>query len=290
LNILEYSRFLHYALPTGIVALVGLLSLVIWPGGVGLDVKYFLLVGAVLFGAVYGGLGPALLVTALSAFGIAFFSLAPFLSLEVASGPAYQRLLVFVLEGVLLSVLGSVVRRNYQDGVRPGRALAFLAAPLSVISAMILKTLLFPELARQTPFVFNYAAVSVSAWLGGVASGGAATVACALLTRYYLLAPIHSLAIGDETEAIRLSLFVSEGALLSLLSGSHAALRRAVADLTNRSQSYLQMVLRWREDLEATRRVSRDILWEWNVESGEIHRLYGPQEPLSQFSSQAGAF
>jgi PAS domain-containing protein len=151
------------------------------------------------------------------------------------------------------------------------------------MAAMVLKTLLFPQLAQETPFVFNYAAVSVSAWLGGVASGGVATLACALLTRFYFLAPTHSLVVADEADAIRLGLFVSEGALLSLLSGSHAALRRAVVDLTSRSQSYLKMVLRWREDLEATRRVSRDILWEWNVENGEIQRLYGPKEPLSEF-------
>jgi PAS domain-containing protein len=270
-------------MPAGAVAAVGLLSLVGWPDGVGPDVKYFLLIGAVLFSAIYGGLGPALFVTALSAFGMAFFSLAPFLSLEVASGPAHQRLMVFATEGVLLSVLGSVVRRNYQNRVRPFKALVFLASPLSVLVAMILKTLLFPQLARESPFVFNYAAVSVSAWLGGVASGGVATLACALLTRFYFLAPVHSLVVGDEAEAIRLGLFVSEGAVLSLLTGSHVALRRAVVDLTSRSQSYLKMVLQWREELEATRRVSRDILWEWNVENGEIQRLYGPQEPLSQF-------
>jgi PAS domain-containing protein len=289
-NLLEHARLVDYALPAGVITAIGLVSLVIWPHGVGPDVKYFLLIGAVLFTSLYCGLAPALFATVLSALGMAFFSLAPFLSLEVYSGPAHQRLMVFVIEGVLIAVLGAVVRRTSQTHVLPFKDLTYLAAPLSVGTAMVLKVLLFPQLARETPFVFNYAAISVSAWLGGIASGGVATLACALLTRYYFLAPVHSLLIADETEAIRLSLFVSEGVLLSLLTGSHVKLRRAILDLTSRSRAYLEMIIRWREDLEATRRVSRDILWEWNLESGEIQRLYGLKEPLSEVLPKRDVF
>ncbi len=290
INATDRPRFPSYALAAGAVIIASLLNFTVWPVGAGPDVKYFLLIAVVLASALFSGLGPALLATILSAVDMALFSLAPYLALQPLSGPAYQRLLIFVAEGAMLSILGTVIRRTHQSYSLPYKKFTYLAAPMCVGADLILKTALFPQLAREIPFVFNYATVSVSAWLGGTASGVIATLACALLTRYFFLPPVHSLVVGNETDVVRLGLFVCEGLLLSLLNGSHRALVRLVAELTTRAHGYLRTLLRTGEDLDATRRVSRDIIWEWDLDNGEILRLSGWQDPLSQVLPKRDVF
>ena len=66
---------------------------------------FILFLPAVTLGAWYGGLGPGLLATILATMICAYFFLPPIGSLKVSSGNDLFRLVLFVLEGTLTSVL-----------------------------------------------------------------------------------------------------------------------------------------------------------------------------------------
>src|SRR5271157_211015 len=66
---------------------------------------FILFLPAVTLGAWYGGLGPGLLATILATMICAYFFLPPIGSLKVSSGNDLFRLVLFVLEATLTSVL-----------------------------------------------------------------------------------------------------------------------------------------------------------------------------------------
>src|SRR5215218_4392738 len=68
------------------------------------DTPFLLILGAIVIGAWYGGLGPGLLATALSALAIDYLFLVPRVSFATV-GPELLDLGAFVVEGILVCVL-----------------------------------------------------------------------------------------------------------------------------------------------------------------------------------------
>jgi PAS domain S-box-containing protein len=73
------------------------------------DTPFLLILGAIMVSAWYGGLGPGLLATGLSALATDYFFLEPKVSFT-AFGSEFLDLAAFVVEGVLVSVLTSSLR------------------------------------------------------------------------------------------------------------------------------------------------------------------------------------
>jgi signal transduction histidine kinase len=75
------------------------------------DTPFLLFFAAVLVAGWFGGLGPGLLATALSAFASAYFFMHPFLDIHVEHPVQRVRLLLFLAEAVFISGLASFLRR-----------------------------------------------------------------------------------------------------------------------------------------------------------------------------------
>src|SRR5262249_55710108 len=73
---------------------------------------YFFFSAAILPSALFGGLGPGLLATTVSALTSDYLFIAPFHSFRVEAPEAAQRLAVFVVEGAIISSVGHVIRNN----------------------------------------------------------------------------------------------------------------------------------------------------------------------------------
>ncbi|MBW4419876.1 MAG: PAS domain S-box protein [Myxacorys californica WJT36-NPBG1] len=124
-------------------------------------------------------------------------------------------------------------------------------AALSVLLATLLMLLLDPLLAMtQSPFLLFFGAVMISAWSGGLAPGLFATALSGCISTYYFISPIHSLSL-NWVSGSRLSLFLLEGALISLLCNElRVAKRRVERTLSNlrfSEEQYRQVVIQTQE-------------------------------------------
>ncbi|MDQ3930563.1 MAG: DUF4118 domain-containing protein, partial [Chloroflexota bacterium] len=106
------KRFLDIALRYGVAALavgVALLVKLLLEPWITPQSPFLLLAGAVVVGAWFGGLGPGLLATALGALCADYFILAPEGS-PTGLGAAFLPLLLFTLQGLLISALVQALR------------------------------------------------------------------------------------------------------------------------------------------------------------------------------------
>jgi PAS domain S-box-containing protein len=135
---------------------------------------YFFFSAAILASSLFGGLGPGLLATAVSALASAYFFIAPFHSFRIEAPEAAQRLTIFIVEGAIISAVGRVIKNNRTpEVVSPlGR---YTSAAVLVGGALILKVIFFPALERRLPFTFFYSAIVVTSWVAGAAPGFLAT-------------------------------------------------------------------------------------------------------------------
>ncbi len=269
-----------FGVAAGLVAVATIVNLIAWPNGSDQDGHYFALMAAVLISALYGGLGPGLFATAAAGFSSAYFALAPQFSLRVADPSATGRLVVFLAEGVLLSSTAHFMRNHEKMEVPRIGSYRYIAIPVAVGAATVLK-LVLPGVAAELPFAFNFAAICVCAWTGGLLPGILATALLAGLTRYLFLPPLHSLSVASPAEGIRLALFVAEGLLLALLGDSHAKLKLVAARASIRARAYMAGALSLEQDTAAIRAISRDTIWEWGLDTGEIIRTPSWQDGLS---------
>src|SRR5215204_7670906 len=95
--------------------------------------------------------------------------------------------------------------------------LRYGVAVLSVATAFGLHLIVNPLIVQETPFLFVFAAVMVSAWYGGFGPGLLATVLAILATDYFFLYPIGSFS-GLSLESTPLVVFLLEGTLVSVLA------------------------------------------------------------------------
>jgi PAS domain S-box-containing protein len=116
-------------------------------------------------------------------------------------------------------------------------------AVLSVATALLIKSFVDPLLAAESPFLFFFAAVIISAWYGGLGPGLAALALSALLGDFLFLTPFYSFFGKPAGQYIRLAAFVAEGMLIIwLISALQAARRKDAASLceARRFQAQLQ--------------------------------------------------
>ena len=274
------GRAVDFSVAVGLVAVATLVNLLAWPTGSDRDGHYFTLMTAVLISALYGGLGPGLVATVLGGLSSSYFTLLPQFSMSVAAPGATGRLGLFIVEAVFLNLAAPVIRTQHKSRTPSVGFYRYLAIPFAVGAATVPK-LVFPDLARELPFAFNYAAVCTCAWIGGVMPGIVATALLVGVTRYLFLDPIYSFAVASQIDAIRLGLFGAEGLLLAMLGASHASLKLFAANASARARTYISAALNREVDSAALRAVSRDTVWEWDVDSGEIGRTPGTQDEIS---------
>jgi signal transduction histidine kinase len=108
--------------------------------------------------------------------------------------------------------------------------LRYAFALVATLLALGLKLAINRWTPNVGPFLFFALAVMLSAWFGGFGPGLLATAAGALLADHFLLKPYPGVP-GDESNFVRLAVFVIVGVQISWLSG---ALRRANLDLERR--------------------------------------------------------
>src|SRR3954470_24998090 len=85
----------------------------------------------------------------------------------------------------------------------------------AVTLALLIKLLLEPFIAQETPFLLVFAAVIVSAWYGGLGPGLLATVAAGLATDYFFLSPSALFSGAPGLDAVPLILYMLEGLLIN---------------------------------------------------------------------------
>jgi PAS domain S-box-containing protein len=105
-------------------------------------------------------------------------------------------------------------------------------AVLAVVLSLLLMLLLDPWFAMtKTPFLLFFGAVMVSAWCGGRGPGLLGTFLSAIVSTYFFIEPLYSLAI-NLSDAVRLLLFLVQGILFSALCEAlRAANRRFEASM-----------------------------------------------------------
>jgi K+-sensing histidine kinase KdpD len=129
--------------------------------------------------------------------------------------------------------------------LKRSQLLRYGTAGLSVLLATMLMLLLDPLVAMsQSPFLLFFGAVVASAWYGGFGPGLVATVGSGLISFYYFIPPVQSLAL-NWVNGSRLGLFLLEGVLISILSGSlrgaKQRIERTLAKLRISEEEYRQL-------------------------------------------------
>ncbi len=116
--------------------------------------------------------------------------------------------------------------------VTRSRLQQYSVAGLCVGVALVLMLALDPWLAMtKTPFLLFFGAVMVSAWYKGLRAGLVSTFLSVLISDYFFIQPIYSLAL-DLPNTIRLVLFALQGILFSVLCEAlRTAKRRAEVSL-----------------------------------------------------------
>ncbi|HEX8747914.1 MAG TPA: DUF4118 domain-containing protein, partial [Pyrinomonadaceae bacterium] len=83
----------------------------------------------------------------------------------------------------------------------------YLLSILLVTAGLSITLLLWPEM-RETPFVLLFFAVLLSAWRGGYGPGLAATGLSAIISKLFLMEPLHSLTFSSRQDFLRLLVFI----------------------------------------------------------------------------------
>jgi len=106
---------------------------------------------------------------------------------------------------------GPVARAGQAEkGVSPGRArvpIQIAASTASVVAALLLTLLILPLLPHSRMLLF-YAAVVLSAWIGGFALGVLAIGLSVIAAEYWVFEPLNSFVLSTAA-AVRVSLFVA---------------------------------------------------------------------------------
>ena len=100
----------------------------------------------------------------------------------------------------------------------PSRWLPYAVAVISVALALLVTSRLESLLAR-TPLQLFFAAVTISAWYGGLGPGLTATVLATLLSNYFLFSPAYAFSFGLD-QLLQLAVFAFVAVLISTLTAA----------------------------------------------------------------------
>ncbi|MEG3935507.1 PAS domain S-box protein [Microcoleus sp. T3_B1] len=139
----------------------------------------------------------------------------------------------------------------------------YAVAVLSVFVATVLTQLLNPLLSSVS-FALFYAATAISAWYGGMKPGLFATILSILSISYFFLPPVHSFAIAEPGNFMRLSLSTFVAFVISYLISE---LRNAGQQIKRLSDHRLKES---KEQLRLAMHAAGMGMWNWNLLTGEI--------------------
>lgn len=108
--------------------------------------------------------------------------------------------------------------------------------PLLTVGLALLLTLLLRSLLQPTTFPFFYAAVTISAWAGGIVAGLLATGLSALSINYFFVDPLYSLELTNWGSIVRLGAFVLVTLLISSLSSELRATKQRLGKILKKTQ------------------------------------------------------
>jgi signal transduction histidine kinase/DNA-binding response OmpR family regulator len=124
-------------------------------------------------------------------------------------------------------------------------------AVAAVVAALLLKLLLAPIIGRESPFTFFLAAVMVTAWYGGLATGLLATALSVPTIDFFFLDPIFTFDFGMASgNPLSLILFMAEGTGISLLVGRLYSAQDAARNRTRELQISEEELRLAKEELE----------------------------------------
>lgn len=145
---------------------------------------------------------------------------------------------------------------------RTGGRRRFLAAYAIAVSVTVLTFIIYlvtnPPSQGEillTPFIFP---IILSAFIGGIGPGLAATVLSAALMEYFIILPHPTLAFGEKLHLVKLLLLVSNGLVVSVLA---EVLHRSRAYAEERTRDYLRTNERLEEEIAEHKR-TQEILQE----------------------------
>ncbi len=111
-------------------------------------------------------------------------------------------------------------------------------AMLSVSLAFLIKWLSGPYInIGETPFLFSFFAIMLSAWYGGLIPGLYATFFSSLVTLYYFLPPYNSFEVSSINQIYEIATFFLEGAVISYFWES---LHRTIRSLQSTSTQLME--------------------------------------------------
>jgi signal transduction histidine kinase len=98
-------------------------------------------------------------------------------------------------------------------GIRP-----YVIGIVGVVIATLFRQFLSPNLGEHLSFSFDYLAVFIAAWTGGIWPAVVTAVISALVSNYYFTAPHHSLAIVSMEEFLEMTFFLLVSVVIGVLS------------------------------------------------------------------------
>ena len=132
-----------------------------------------------------------------------------------------------------------MLKRQSAFQVLPTHSLARQTAIgiLVALFAFVFRIVLIQIIPPERPFLVFFAAVVISAWLGGAVAGLVTTLLTALLANYFFIEPHFSFALGFY-DFLQTFLFCVEGALISAFSYQmHRAYGRALKEIEEHKQT-----------------------------------------------------
>ncbi|HEY9879366.1 MAG TPA: PAS domain S-box protein [Leptolyngbyaceae cyanobacterium] len=111
--------------------------------------------------------------------------------------------------------------------------------PVLTVGLAVLLTLLLQSLLKPSLFAFFYAAVAISAWMGGMLGGLLATGLSVAGINYFFVAPLYSFGISGLGSIVQMGVFVLVTLLISSLSSK-----------LRRTQRHLQRTLSQTQESE----------------------------------------
>lgn len=143
---------------------------------------------------------------------------------------------------------------------RDSRDSAILACGIAfacVLAAIFIKLALDGFIERESPFLVFFAAVLVSAWLGGWRAGLAATALAALSADFLFMSPYYSLAVDNSGQVVRIAVFLLEGSLTSVIVSKLYRARRQAEERAAEVQGYQENL---KENEERSRRLADEVV------------------------------
>ncbi len=139
----------------------------------------------------------------------------------------------------------------------------YIIAVLTVFAATVLTQLTYPFLSSVS-FTLFYAAIAITAWVGGTKPGLCAVFLSLLVSDYFFLHPDHSLAITEKEDLARLSLIAFVSLLINYFISELKNARLQIQQFSNRRLQESE------EQLRLALQAAHMGMWNWNLVTGEI--------------------